>query len=134
MGFGGREVVITGTHRHYTRADLEAEIRKKGGTVGRKVTRNTSILFDVDGKSSGTTKTRDALKLSVPVADRAVLDSILAGALTLSAHLQARVDIERMSREPAGPSASRTASDALEEGVLSIAAEANTSSAFAMLF
>jgi hypothetical protein len=39
-----------------------------------------------------------------------------------------------MSRESAGPSATRTAAHALEEGVLSLAAEANTSSAFAMLF
>ena len=59
LPLAGRVVVATGRLTHYTRAQIEAEIRRLGGTVGSSVTGKTDYLIVGEDAGSKLAKARE---------------------------------------------------------------------------
>ncbi|HEY8462849.1 MAG TPA: NAD-dependent DNA ligase LigA [Bacillota bacterium] len=75
----GKTLVVTGTLELYTRAEIEAVIRKHGGKAAASVSKNTDYL--VAGKEAGS-KLQKAQALGIPVIDEAEFNRLLQGGFT----------------------------------------------------
>ena len=65
--FAGVNFVITGSVEHFAnRAEVKAEIEKRGGKVTGSVSKSTSFLINNDA-ASASTKNRKAQQLGIPI-------------------------------------------------------------------
>ena len=79
----GRSVVVTGTLEGYTRDEVEAAIKARGGKAPNSVSKKTAAV--VVGEGPGASKLTKAATLGVPVLDEAGFEHLLATGEVLAA-------------------------------------------------